>query len=228
MKRLLLTIFLMSGIWSTVRADSWGQRITNDSCDMWASFSGSTNNWLGNTTTGNSKWGNDGTNDNNKFWAANLFRNVQIPAGSIVDSAWNVGRVTTTSSDNTRVIIFFEAADDAAMLAGTAADLAGRTRTANLVYWNPFDATTGGNWYRSPNLAAPLNDVFGRPGWALGNDLLLMVRDSAGDPGAVRRVNDVANSPSNGDSILIFYHAGGGPGPTPTNYKGVLLRKQGN
>lgn len=105
------------------------------------------------------------------------FQNVNIPAGSIIQDArieFTVDEVTT--SGNVDVVIAFEDVDNAAAISTGNGSLSNRAFTLNdAVVWNiPAWSTVGdhGADQTTPNLAASLQTVIDRQGWAQGNAVL--------------------------------------------------------
>lgn len=105
------------------------------------------------------------------------FQNVNIPAGSTIQDArieFTVDEVTT--SGNVDVVIAFEDVDNAMAISTGNGSLTNRAYTLNdAVIWNiPAWPTVGANGadQTTPNLAASLQTVINRAGWAQGNSVL--------------------------------------------------------
>ncbi|MPZ94474.1 MAG: hypothetical protein GEU96_06020 [Propionibacteriales bacterium] len=101
-----------------------------------------------------------------------------IPAGAIVDSATVRFTTDEVSTDNARLQIQAEAADDAAPFESVSGNLTNRTRAAGSVDWNAAPWPTvnaSGVEQTTPNFASVLQRVVDRPGWAAGNHAAVLI-----------------------------------------------------
>ena len=109
--------------------------------------------------------------------AALRFTGVQIPNGATITSAEVQFTADETGTNATNLVVRAERADNSAPIATTAFNISSRPRTAASVAWPvPTWLTVGaaGPGQRTPNLAAVLQEVVDRPGWALGNALTVI------------------------------------------------------
>jgi chitodextrinase len=108
------------------------------------------------------------------------FAGVGIPRGASILSAsiqFTADEVKTGASS---LSIRGEAADSAAPFSGSG-NVSGRPTTSGAVTWNPPDWTTvgeAGAAQRTPDLAALVEEIVGRPGWTQGNALAFVITGS--------------------------------------------------
>ena len=94
--------------------------------------------------------------------------------------AWHV-QFTADESGSTRrtaLVISAELAGDAAPFDTVARNLSNRPRTRAAVSWQPEPWTVVGEQgprQRTPNLAAPLEELFAGPDWSDGNAIVLLI-----------------------------------------------------
>jgi len=123
------------------------------------------------------------------------FTGLSIPQGATILNAHVQFQADETSSVATSLAIRGEDTDDARTFSDTVNDVSSRPGTAASVPWEPVAWTTRGEAgpdQRTPNLAAVIQEIVDRPGWAEGNSLALVVTGSGvrtaesydGDPAA--------------------------------------------
>ena len=111
---------------------------------------------------------------NTDEWGGFCFVNINIPQGSIIESALFKIYAWDTSDDSPRVYIDFEQVDSATVLTTAANNISNRwTETGNKVTWNQNNIGTG--QASSPDLSVPLQAIIDRPGWKPGNTLMLLL-----------------------------------------------------
>ena len=106
------------------------------------------------------------------------FAGVQVPAGATVTNAYVQFRTDEVSTGAVSLTVRAEAADDATTYLSTSGNVTSRALAPGSVGWSPPDWTTVGAVtaaQRTPDLAALVQSVVGRPGWAQGNALALQV-----------------------------------------------------
>jgi hypothetical protein len=102
------------------------------------------------------------------------FANVEIPAGARIDAAYV--EVHVYHSDDPRLYLYAEAADDAADFSARRPDLA--TRGTAFARWEGDDIGEG--WRRSPDIANLVQESIDRPGWESGNAFALLMQPAGG------------------------------------------------
>ena len=112
-------------------------------------------------------------------WGGLLLPSVAVPVGATINSATLYYQASATTHDDPGQTWYAQAADDAGVFTTTTSDISSRPRTTASV----ADAATGiGNTtYRSVDVTGPLAEVFGRTGWASGNDAALLADNTGGD-----------------------------------------------
>jgi myo-inositol-hexaphosphate 3-phosphohydrolase len=106
------------------------------------------------------------------------FDGIEIPPGAEILAAHVQFQVEDRTSGVTDLTIAGEAVADAAVFQASAGNVTSRERTAATVVWLPPPwATIGaaGPDQRTPDLAAIVQEIVDRPGWASGNALALIV-----------------------------------------------------
>ena len=109
------------------------------------------------------------------------FTDIQIPPGSVVESAYIQFRVDERTSTRTSLTIRGQAADHAATFRSTARDISSRPMTDARVTWAPGSwGTVGaaGSAQRTPDLDSLVQEVVSRPAWKSGNALVFIVTGS--------------------------------------------------
>jgi hypothetical protein len=96
----------------------------------------------------------------------------------VITSAYVQFTVDEVSSGATSLEVQAEAADDAAAFTSVRRNVSSRPRTEASVSWSPVPWTVrraSGPEQRTPDLAAILQEVVSRPGWASGRSLALII-----------------------------------------------------
>ncbi|HEX5769895.1 MAG TPA: PKD domain-containing protein, partial [Nocardioidaceae bacterium] len=106
------------------------------------------------------------------------FVGLQIPQGATVTNAYVQFRTNEVSTGAVSLTLKAEAADNAATYSATSGNVTSRATTTASVAWSPPDWSSKGEAgaaQRTPNLAALVQAVVSRAGWAPGNALALQV-----------------------------------------------------
>ncbi|HZD78996.1 MAG TPA: hypothetical protein VE646_02995 [Actinomycetota bacterium] len=106
------------------------------------------------------------------------FAGTQIPAGATIQDAYVQFTVDEVSTGADTLTIRGQAADDPGTFTTATGNISSRPRTAAAVSWSPPPWDTvgqAGTGQRTPDLAAVLQEIVDRPGWASGNALALIV-----------------------------------------------------
>ncbi|MEN8158972.1 MAG: metallophosphoesterase [Myxococcota bacterium] len=129
------------------------------------------------------------------------FRDVPIPAGATIGSAFLQFEADEADSGPTPLLVEGEAADDAAPFQELPDDLGARARTAAAVPWSPpawLSKGDAGPAQRSPDLSPLLQEIVDRPGWVPGNALAILI---SGD--GVRTAESVEGSPAGAPLLSV-------------------------
>lgn len=110
------------------------------------------------------------------------FQNIQIPQDARVDSAVLSLVVANTDKQDAEGTWSCQDADDTATFTTTDGDIDGRPKTTASVAWTDNDLGGTGTVVETPDLAACVQEVIDRGGWAAGNSVVfLYVHDSTTD-----------------------------------------------
>jgi hypothetical protein len=126
-------------------------------------------------TSGDLNLGQDGTAAQT---SAMRFTGVSLPNGATITNAYVQFQADEASTAAASLSVTGQAADDAEVFTTTARSVSGRARTGAAVAWNPASWPTVGTRtadQRTPDLAAVVQEIVSRPGWASGNALVLVV-----------------------------------------------------
>src|ERR671925_1373223 len=136
------------------------------------------------------------------------FPGLAVPQGATVTNAYIQFVADEAQSEATALTIKAQAADNAATFTTGAFNVSSRPRTSASVAWSPAAWTAGAAAaaQRTPNLAAVVQEVVNRPGWASGNALAFIVTGS-GHRTAVSFNGAAARAP-----VLHVEVSGGGGG----------------
>jgi hypothetical protein len=105
------------------------------------------------------------------------FPNLAVPAGATITRAYVQFEADETESEATTVSIQGQAADNA-LTFSSATKMSTRSRTTAATTWTPAPWTLvsdAGVNQRTPDLSAVVQEIVGRPGWANGNALALII-----------------------------------------------------
>jgi hypothetical protein len=106
------------------------------------------------------------------------FTALAIPQGATVTSAWIQFTADETQSEATSLLVQAQAADNPTTFTSTAGNVSTRPRTAASAGWAPAPWTlvgeAGAN-QRTPELAAVVQEIVSRPGWASGNAMVFII-----------------------------------------------------
>ena len=109
------------------------------------------------------------------------FVGVNVPRGVSVVNAYVQFQTDETSTLTTNLNVSGQAADNAPTFTTASLNISSRPRTVTAVAWSPPAWTIvgeAGPAQRTPNLAAVIQEIVSRPGWASGNALAIIVTGS--------------------------------------------------
>ncbi|MEE9533776.1 MAG: hypothetical protein V3W06_05115, partial [Acidimicrobiia bacterium] len=139
------------------------------------------------------------------------FNGVAIPPGATIVLATIQFMVDETDSVATSLTIQAEAEDNASTFASSSGNVSSRARTSASVAWSPPPWNTVGEQgpdQQTPNLAAVIQEVVNRLGWASGNSLVVIIT------GTGKRVAESFNGVSNAAPLLHLEYYTGPPANT--------------
>jgi hypothetical protein len=109
------------------------------------------------------------------------FSGVSIPAGATITSAYIQFVADEAQTEATALTIKAVASDDPATFSSAIrSDVSARPRTSAAASWSvpAWTARAAGLAQRTPSLAAAVQEVVSRPGWASGNALAFVITGS--------------------------------------------------
>lgn len=112
------------------------------------------------------------------------FTGLAIPPGATITNAYLALTAEDTNTDTASVTVFGEASDDAVTFTTANSNITGRPTTASSVNW-ALPPWTGGQVYQTPDIAAIIQEIVNRPGWASGNSLVIVLTTGPGERDAV-------------------------------------------
>jgi len=127
------------------------------------------------------------------------FAGVAIPRGATILNAYLQFKVDEATSTATSLTVQAQAADNASTFTTATGNISGRARTAAAVPWAPAAWPTvgaAGPDQRTPSIAAVVQEIVGRTGWASGNALVILIS------GTGKRVAESYNGDRAGAPLL--------------------------
>jgi hypothetical protein len=109
------------------------------------------------------------------------FNGVSIPQGTVVTNAYIQFQVDEVSSGDTLLNVQGEDVDQASEFSSNSLDISSRPRTTAEAAWAPVPWTVvgaAGPDQQTPDLAAIIQEIVDRPGWASGNSLVIIITGS--------------------------------------------------
>jgi hypothetical protein len=155
-----------------------------------------------------------GTADGARYSGGFLFRNLDIPQGSVVISATLQLYAVFQSGTPVPLLISGDDTGQAEDFFGAARNISSRVRTSSTV---SFTVTSRvGGWVNSPDLGPVVQEILSRGDWAAGNNLALLV-DPAPDATNYATWAAYERSPQLAARLLVRYQEPPTPTPTVTN-----------
>ncbi|GAA4059046.1 hypothetical protein [Streptomyces shaanxiensis] len=122
------------------------------------------------------------------------FTGVTVPQGATVTAAWLGFTARSTGSGTSGPVVRGQDADSPATFASRDRDISARPLTDARVSWVP-GPWTAGKTYRTPDLAAVVQEIVDRPGWVPGNPMVFVVSGAQGTRAAWSRDGSPAQAP---------------------------------
>ncbi len=138
-------------------------------------------------------------------WGALRFQHVNLPRGATINSAILTIYPVDSNDDNANAFLDFQQIDDAPALTNTANDISNRwSETGNKVTWQQSNLGTGPA--SSPELNNALQAIIDRPGWTMGNAIVLLL-DHTGSNSTDLEITGYGQTPSRAATLDIDYTA---------------------
>ncbi|MGB5339590.1 MAG: LamG domain-containing protein, partial [Gammaproteobacteria bacterium] len=125
------------------------------------------------------------------------FTGVAVPNGATITNAWIQFQVDETNTGATNVNIQGETSDSALQFTTGNSNISSRGRTTASIPWAPVSWTTVGEAgpdQQTPDISAAIQEIVSRPGWASGNDMVIIITGS-GERTAEAYNGDAAGAP---------------------------------
>jgi hypothetical protein len=136
------------------------------------------------------------------------FPGVAVPRGAVIVNAWIQFQVDEAASGDTTLRLEAQAVDNAPTFTTAVGGISSRARTSAFVSWSPPPwpvVNVAGADQRTPNLAAVIQQIVNRPGWASGNALAIIVTGSG------KRVAEARDGVRTAAPLLHVEYAAGPP-----------------
>ena len=130
-----------------------------------------------------------------------LFRNVNIPQGATITSAYITFETDEVSTDPTSITFYGHDTDDAPDFSTSNYDLTNRTVTSASVNWNNIPSwNTVSEKHQSPEIASIIQEIVDRPGWTEYNKIAIIITGTG-----TRTAEAYDGEPANAASLHIEY-----------------------
>jgi len=142
------------------------------------------------------------------------FKNVAIPQGATISSAYLEFETDETESGATSVVIFGENVDDANEFSESGSDISARSKTSASADWSPSSWNSVDELHQTPSIASIIKEIVDRSGWSSGNDLVIMI-----EPGSsctninCKRTGESHEGESSHAPLLVINYSAGPPPP---------------
>jgi len=159
--------------------------------------------------------------DQNILTAGMRFRDIYIPKGAVIDSAYLVltSHEGKSADDVARITIYGEATDDAQTFTEDAL-ITARPATSAFLLWEVAEEWELWGTYRTPDLRDIIQEIVDREGWQSGNALALVLAGEDQGPSEVENARefesyeniadpedggDGQNHPERRPRLLVYY-----------------------
>lgn len=150
----------------------------------------------------------DGSSKGNQ-WVGMVFRNLSIPQGATITSAYIQFTTDETNSGTTNLTIRGEDTNNAGTFTSANNNISSRSLTSASVAWNNITAWNSvgeaGTSQRTPDLSTIVQEIVNRNGWASGNNLAMIINGSG-----ERTAEAYDGSSSKAPQLVVNYTSNGG------------------
>lgn len=108
------------------------------------------------------------------------FRNVNVPQGATIRSAYIEFETDETDSGTTNLIIYGQDANNAGGIGNGSSNLSNRIPTSAQELWSPGAWNSTNQLHQTPDISRIIQEIVNRSGWTANNSLLLMIAPGAG------------------------------------------------
>lgn len=139
--------------------------------------------------------------------AGMIFRNINIPRGSIINSAIITFTATATLSDTVCNTRFYGENSVSPSTFSSVADYNERSLTTTYINWDNLSSWTIGSTYDSPEIKTIIQEIIDRDDWQAGKDICIFWKDNGSTSPARRAANGYPESTR--EKIVINYTSTG-------------------
>jgi len=147
------------------------------------------------------------------------FVDIPIPKGAIVDNAFIelTCDETVGGTQPVSVLIEGELSPDTVTFSNATNDITNRPTTTANVVWAPENWTEEGQTVRSLDITSIIQEIIDQADWALGNALVLILRDNPDNPSEGVRIAESASDPSGAPLLHIEFRGKFAVDPIPAD-----------
>lgn len=131
------------------------------------------------------------------------FRNINIPQGAVINSAYIQFYADGNHSDALNVDIYGEDIGDASTFSSSSNNLSNRNITFARVHWDNIENWTDNNLYNTPDISSIIQEIVNREDWAALNDLVIFIEMDGSN--GTRRAESYNGNASVAPLIVIDY-----------------------
>jgi len=133
------------------------------------------------------------------------FKDVDIPQGAIIDSAYIELTTDERDSGTTNLIIYGEDTDSSNIFSNNDNDISDRTTTSTSVNWAPSAWNSVNETHQSPDISAIIQEIVNRSNWSAENDLTIIIEpDSSCTSSSCQRTAESHDGESNSAPLLVI------------------------
>jgi VCBS repeat-containing protein len=137
------------------------------------------------------------------------FNGISVPQGANILNAYLQFQTDEENTEATALIIQGEDVDQATTFTSTSGNISSRPRTTASTSWSPPPWTIRGEAgpdQRTPDISPVIQEIVGRPGWANGNSLVIIITGSG-----KRVAESFDGSQTGAPTLYVEYATGGAP-----------------
>ena len=108
------------------------------------------------------------------------FKNVDIPQGATINSAYIEFETDETDSGTTNLVIFGENKDNPSKFSNKDDNISDRVTTSASVNWTPSAWNTVNELHQTPDIKVIIQEIVNRTGWKANNKLVLIIKPGTG------------------------------------------------
>ena len=147
------------------------------------------------------------------------FVDIPIPKGAVIDKAFVEFTCDETKSGTQPVSILIagELSPNTVTFSNATGDITNRPTTTANVVWVPEDWTEVGQKDRTSDITSIIQEIIDQVGWAMGNALVLIIKDDPDNPSEGIRTAESASDPSGAPLLHIEFRGKFAVDPIPAD-----------